>query len=250
MESASDSNVSLDFSDSSSDSSAQELDLDLISCSESDISDSSVQSNGKKKRKRKQKLKESTIGARIQAVTLLEIKVPIVKITARTGLSKAGIYRWWHEAVKRGWNQTGVVEVEHVSNKEWSGRPKISEALENFILFTMLKNSTTRMWSCRRISYEVSNTPGWQKVSASTVYRTLKSNGYSVFKRTVKPGLTDEQKKIRLQWCLDHKDWTLEDWKNVIFSDETSVIIGGVRGKKRVWRKKEETFHPHVVVRR
>src|SRR5436305_1618487 len=105
----------------------------------------------------KQKLKESTIGARIQAVTLLEIKVPIVKITARTGLSKAGIYRWWHEAVKRGWNQTGVVEVEYVSNKERLGRPKISEALENFILFTMLKNSTTRIWSCRRISYEVSN---------------------------------------------------------------------------------------------
>jgi len=42
MESASDSNVSLDFSDSGSDSSTQELDLDLISCSESDISDSSV----------------------------------------------------------------------------------------------------------------------------------------------------------------------------------------------------------------
>jgi hypothetical protein len=36
----------------------------------------------------------------------------------------------------------------------------------------------------------------------------------------------------------------------VIFSDETSVVLGGVRGKRRVWRNKDETFHPHVVVRR
>jgi len=36
----------------------------------------------------------------------------------------------------------------------------------------------------------------------------------------------------------------------VILLDETSVILGGVRGKRRVWRKKEETYHPHIVVRR
>ena len=36
----------------------------------------------------------------------------------------------------------------------------------------------------------------------------------------------------------------------MILLDETSVILGGVRGKRRVWRKKEETYHPHIVVRR
>ena len=34
-----------------------------------------------------------------------------------------------------------------------------------------------------------------------------------------------------------------------IFSDETSVQMGAVRGKRHVWRKKDETFHPHVVTR-
>jgi Transposase/DDE superfamily endonuclease len=127
------------------------------------------------------------------------------------------------------------------------GRPPISTATAKFIIKTMTRNSTTRGWSCARIASEVSNTPGWKPVSASTVYRTLTSEGYGVFKRTVKPGLTTEQMAERLKWCLDHKD---EDWRHVIFSDETSVQLGGVRGKRRVWRKKEETFHEHVIQRR
>jgi len=36
----------------------------------------------------------------------------------------------------------------------------------------------------------------------------------------------------------------------VIFSDETSVQLEGTRGKRRVWRKKDETHHQHVIVRR
>jgi hypothetical protein len=56
--------------------------------------------------------------------------------------------------------------------------------------------------------------------------------------------------KKRLAWCLLYKDWTLEDWKNVIFTDETSVQMGGVRGKRRVWRTPEEAYHKHIIKRR
>ncbi len=92
-----------------------------------------------------------------------------------------------------------------------------------FIIEVVTRNSTTRGWSCARIAQEVSGTPGRQPVSASIVYRVLKENGYSVFKRTVKPGLREEDKVACLKWCLEHEHWTLEDWKNVIFSDKTSV---------------------------
>jgi hypothetical protein len=57
-------------------------------------------------------------------------------------------------------------------------------------------------------------------------------------------------KKKRLEWCLLYKDWTLEDWKRVIFIDETSVQLGGIRGKRRVWRTTKEAYHPHVIKRR
>jgi hypothetical protein len=72
----------------------------------------------------------------------------------------------------------------------------------DLILATVTKNSTTRGYSYKRIASKVSNTPGISKISASTVYRVLSENGYSSYKNTIKPGLKDEDKKKRLEWCM------------------------------------------------
>jgi hypothetical protein len=124
-------------------------------------------------------------------------------------MSKSAIYKVQEKAISRGWSpdliNKQVVEPHHVDDAPRLGRPKTSTATVEFILKTMLKNSTTRGWSCNRIASEVSGTPGWQPVSPSTVYRVLKEHSYGVYKRTVKPGLTKEQMKERLKWCLEHK---------------------------------------------
>jgi hypothetical protein len=65
----------------------------------------------------------------------------------------------------------------------------------------------------------------------------------------MKPGLTPAMREARLQFCLRHKDWTLEDWKNVIWSDETLVVLGSRRGKVRVWRKSIERHDKTVITR-
>ncbi len=54
-------------------------------------------------------------------------------------------------------------------------------------------------------------------------------------------------RKARLRWCLLYKDWTLENWKNVIFTDETSVVLGHRRGGYRVWRKADEAYNKSVI---
>ena len=41
-----------------------------------------------------------------------------------------------------------------------------------------------------------------------------------------KPGLSAENIRKRLDWAIKYKDWTIEDWKKVIWSDECSVWIG------------------------
>ncbi|KAL5610520.1 hypothetical protein FOBRF1_006637 [Fusarium oxysporum] len=79
-------------------------------------------------------------------------------------------------------------------------------------------------------------------ISRSTVLRFLKISGYKKTKPTRKPGLTAAMRKERLAWCIAHKDWTLEDWKNVIWSDETSVVLLHRRGSYRVWRLPKERF--------
>jgi hypothetical protein len=161
-----------------------------------------------------------TVGARIQALTLLENGVIVDKITSKTGIAGSSIYRIRTKACSRGWAPHKILETWHIDDAPRPRRPPISTALVKFIVATVTKNSITRGWSCERIAAEISNTPGWQPVSVSTVYRALKQEGYGVFKKTVKPGLTSDQMKARLEWCYKYRKY---DWKHMIFFDETSV---------------------------
>ena len=38
--------------------------------------------------------------------------------------------------------------------------------------------------------------------------------------------MTQQNKKNRLQWCKKYKCWSSDDWKEVIFSDESCVCLG------------------------
>ena len=192
------------------------------------------------------------IGPRIQALTMLQIGIPIRQITALTNLSKSTIHRHHNKAIIRGYNPkvSMLIHVSYVEDAKRSGRPKTSQAVIDLVLATVTKNSTTRSYSAKRIAQKVSAMPEIRKISASTVYRILIDNNYKSCKQTVKPGLSIDMQKKRLTWCLLYKDWTLEDWKNVIFTDETSVQMGGVRGKRRVWRTPEEAYHKHIIKRR
>ncbi|KAJ5908818.1 hypothetical protein N7495_001500 [Penicillium taxi] len=77
-------------------------------------------------------------------------------------------------------------------------------------------------------------------ISDGTIWRVLKNAGLRKTKPTRKPGLTAKMRANRLAWCFKHRDWSLKDWKNVIWTDETSVILLHRRGGYRIWRTKEE----------
>lgn len=85
------------------------------------------------------------------------------------------------------------------------------------------------------------------ELSRSSAQCILKKYEMTCIKPTRKPGLTARMKADRLRFCLDHKDWSLEDWKRVIWSDETSVILGQRRGRVRIWRDSSEAFEKSVI---
>jgi hypothetical protein len=116
-------------------------------------------------------------------------------------------------------------------------------------LKTVIQNSTTRGWSCSRIVFEVLSLSAIS-VSEKSVWRVLRKHKYFSYKRTVKPGLKLEDKVVYLNWCLDYKHWTLEDWKNVIWTDKTSFQLGSVCRKRRVWRQPDKAFYLYIIVRR
>jgi hypothetical protein len=58
-------------------------------------------------------------------------------------------------------------------------------------------------------------------VGATTVRKSLHRQGMKAMHTINKPLLTREQKKKRLGFAHAHRDWTIKQWKQVIFSDET-----------------------------
>jgi hypothetical protein len=84
-------------------------------------------------------------------------------------------------------------------------------------------------------------------ISPSSALRILRKYNFCNVKPISKCGLTSAMRAARLEFCLAHQDWTLEQWKDVIFSDETSVVQGHRRGSVRCWRTSKEVLEPTVI---
>ena len=61
------------------------------------------------------------------------------------------------------------------------------------------------------------------KVSPQTIRRALKDARVFAKKRVKKPALTVVHKRNRLRWANTHREWTIDDWKRVIWSDESKI---------------------------
>ena len=57
-----------------------------------------------------------------------------------------------------------------------------------------------------------------------------------------KPFTSDVNRAIRIQWCQDHLHWTHEDWKKVMWSDESPFTLR-FRAKQRVWRLHNQRYN-------
>ena len=61
------------------------------------------------------------------------------------------------------------------------------------------------------------------------------------------PVLTAKHCKVHLDFAYAHKDWTIEDWKKVIWFDETKINCLGSDGWKWVWKKQGEGLSDRLV---
>lgn len=72
-------------------------------------------------------------------------------------------------------------------------------------------------------------------VSDETVRTALKQHNLVVRRRIKKPLLSAKHRRARLIWAHKHREWTNDDWKRVIWSDETKINRIGSDGQLYVW---------------
>ncbi|KAJ6262080.1 hypothetical protein Dda_0017 [Drechslerella dactyloides] len=185
----------------------------------------------------------STLCQRIQILTLLGAGGKQADVAARFGVSRSAVARLLRKAKDRGYNPQDYTSLtmEHVVDEQRAGRPKkVTQAKEQEVVSIVTKDRSGRSANTRSLA-------GTVKLSHQTVSTILRRNKFKKLKPTRKPGLTPAIRQARLDFALRHKGWTLEDWKQVIWSDETSVVLGQRRGSYKLWRQPHERYHSDIV---
>jgi transposase len=83
-------------------------------------------------------------------------------------------------------------------------------------------------------------------LSTKTVRGYLKEMGWNSCTACKKPLLTDKSATFHLNWCRNRKNWA-DEWRNIIFTDESRFCLHKSDGRTRVWRKPGERFHKECV---
>jgi DDE superfamily endonuclease len=86
-----------------------------------------------------------------------------------------------------------------------------------------------------------------QPLSANTVCLHLKKAGMKAVVKSKCPLLSARHCKAHLDFAYAHKDWTIEDWKKVIWSDETKINHLGSDGHKWAWKRAGEGLSDRLV---
>jgi hypothetical protein len=93
------------------------------------------------------------------------------------------------------------------------------------------------------ILQDITNHP----LSVQTTCNHLKKAGLKTRVKKQKPLLTGRHRRDRYDFAIAHRNWTVEDWKCVVWSYETKINHLGSNGRKWVWVRKGEGLSDRTV---
>ena len=82
---------------------------------------------------------------------------------------------------------------------------------------------------------------------SETIRQRLATCGLKAYVCRKRPFLLQKHKNRRLKWAKAHQHWTANDWKAVIFSNESKFNLFRSDGCCWCWRKPGEQFNDHYV---
>lgn len=124
---------------------------------------------------------------------------------------------------------------------------------------TKIPDSTTQLLARKFNTGEIRTLKDGQRLVQSvdhvlvdprTVSRAMRKRGVKAYVKQKKPDLTPKQKAERLKWAKEHKNWTVDQWKQVMFSDESTISRMSSSGKEFYYSDLEhKRFQDHQVKR-
>lgn len=171
------------------------------------------------------RVSEISIEIRHKIVTLRDEGFSHREIAEKLKLSKGGV-----QYTLRRHSDTG-----NFFNRSGRGRKKCTSSGEDKHIIVMSKMD--RKLTAPDIREEVNSTRDCP-VSVTTIKRRLREAGLKGCVAAKKPLLRPINKLKRLRWAKKYINWTADDWKNVLFTDESKFELFGA--KRRVYVRRRE----------
>jgi DDE superfamily endonuclease/Helix-turn-helix domain len=144
------------------------------------------------------------------------------------------------------WSQAQYAcATEKVTPCKRSGRPPLltPSQIEELITFVCFSKAT------RRMPYHAIPLALHWDCSVYAIRYALKQAGFKRYVAYRKPPIIEKNRVIRLEKSLQRKDWPMERWEEILWSDETWVTAGRHR-KTYVTRREDEALDPNCIVER
>ena len=168
---------------------------------------------------------QPTLSAQRSTITsLLLERYSLRQIQSKTGLGKSTVAR-----IKKEVNQNKVNSKEgHSSKLTFYDK----QCIMHQITTGRLDNAVE---ATKFINNIIPNL-----VSPQTVRNVLKENNFRSVVKKKCPPLKKQHWINRLQFAKYYENWTVEDWKRVLWSDETKINRIGSDGRVYTWKQKGE----------
>ncbi|GFV84547.1 transposable element Tcb2 transposase [Trichonephila clavipes] len=119
-----------------------------------------------------------------------------------------------------------------VTRQPVSGRPRVITARQDRYL--VISAQRQRGSTARALDSALTVATGI-RISRQTVYKRLNHAGLYARRPAVCIPLTSTHKRARLNWSLKHQHWSVGEWANVMFSDESRFSLSSDYWGVVVW---------------
>lgn len=148
-------------------------------------------------------------------------------------------------AIRNAWER--FLETGSVTRRPGSGRVRATTVQEDrYIRLTARRERTI---PARVLQNRLRQSTG-TRIGDQTIRNRLHKDGQRSRFRVIRLKLTRAHRAARLRFAREHVKWTMDNWRNVLFTDESKVKFFCDDRRVRVWRREGERFSEPCICER
>lgn len=161
------------------------------------------------------------------------------------GQRQTDVARWLNvspSVVHRLWRQFQTTDS--ASRRFSQGRPTATTSADDRYLTLCARRNRTA--TPTQLLSSLAAATG-RLVSTSTVRRRLHGGGLYARRPATCVPLTSRHRRDRLQWARQHVHWTPDQWRAVLFTDESRFSLQSDSRRYLIWREPGTRYHPSNI---